>query len=87
MTVGWMVWIGSSSKGLRLSEAWLQGYQTQLEQLQAQGLERHLRVCASASEPVVELDGKRVVQFASNNYLGLATHPVVIVAAQKALQR
>lgn len=34
---------------------------------------------------VVSVDGKKVVMLASNNYLGLANHPVVVEAARKGL--
>ena len=67
--------------------AWQDDIEAELEELRAQGLNRRLRVCASASRPEVELDGKRVVQFASNNYLGLTTHPAVVRASQAAAER
>lgn len=51
----------------------------ELNALQEQNLKRELKVVASPSGPWVELsDGKRVLQFASNNYLGLANHPDLI---------
>ncbi|MEZ4230640.1 MAG: aminotransferase class I/II-fold pyridoxal phosphate-dependent enzyme [Polyangiaceae bacterium] len=37
--------------------------------------------------PEAEIDGKRVVMFGSNNYLGLTTHPKVREAAQAAIDR
>ena len=35
----------------------------------------------------VMVGGKKVLQFAANNYLGLANHPVVVAAAKKALDQ
>ncbi len=35
---------------------------------------------------VVEVNGKRCVMLASNNYLGLANHPVIVEAAKKGLK-
>ena len=37
--------------------------------------------------PAFELDGHRVISFASNDYLGLTQHPAVIAAAHVALDR
>ncbi len=37
--------------------------------------------------PEAEIDGRRVVMFGSNNYLGLTTHPKVREAAQRAIER
>ncbi len=45
------------------------------------------RVLSSAAEPETIMDNKRVLMFASNNYLGLATHPKVIKAAVDAIEK
>ena len=66
---------------------WLKDLEIDLQGLKDQGLLRQLRLCASASEPEVLLDGKKVVQFSSNNYLGLSTHPRVIQSSQDAAAR
>jgi glycine C-acetyltransferase len=47
----------------------------QLDQLRAKGLLRPLRVLDSAQGPEAVVDGKRVINLSSNNYLGLTTHP------------
>jgi glycine C-acetyltransferase len=47
----------------------------ELEQLRTQGLFRPLRVLDSAQDTEVVVDGKRVLNLSSNNYLGLTTHP------------
>jgi 8-amino-7-oxononanoate synthase len=59
----------------------------ELAALDAAGLRRHLRPLASASEPEVTLDGRPVLLFSSNNYLGLATHPALKAAAADAIAR
>jgi glycine C-acetyltransferase/8-amino-7-oxononanoate synthase len=52
-----------------------------LEKLKAQHLFRRLRTIASRTGPTVTMDGREVILMASNNYLGLATHPAVVRAA------
>ena len=47
----------------------------ELDQLRRQGLFRPLRVLGSAQDTEVIVDGKRVLNLSSNNYLGLTTHP------------
>ena len=46
-----------------------------------------LRVFSSAIEPVSIIDGKEMLMFASNNYLGLANHPKVKQAAVDAINK
>ena len=58
-----------------------------LEDLKAHGLYRRLTEIGSAAGPHVEIGGRRVLQFASNNYLGLANDPRVREAAIRAVER
>ena len=46
-----------------------------------------LRLIDGPAEPEVMVDGKKVLMFSSNNYLGLATHPKVIEAGIEAIMR
>jgi len=62
-------------------------FQDYLDQLTAQHLLRRIRPIDSATGPTVMLEGREVLLMASNNYLGLATHPDVIRAAVTATQR
>jgi len=59
-------------------------WQTELDALRAAGLHRTLRRIDSIQAPQIEMDGRRVLQFASNNYLDLASHPRLIAASQEA---
>jgi glycine C-acetyltransferase len=61
-------------------------YAAELESIRAQGLFKTERVIASPQSAEIELaDGRRVLNFCANNYLGLADHPDVIAAAKQAL--
>ena len=53
----------------------------QLDELKAKGTYFKLRVLDDEQAPVCTFDGKRVINLASNNYLGLTTHPKLRKAA------
>lgn len=59
----------------------------EIAQLQAQGLFTHIRTLDSPQGAWLVVDGKRVLNFSSNNYLGLANHPKLIAAAKQAMDR
>ncbi|MGB2781159.1 MAG: aminotransferase class I/II-fold pyridoxal phosphate-dependent enzyme, partial [Phycisphaerae bacterium] len=58
-----------------------------LQDLQARGLERRLTALESAAGPHVRIAGREVLQFASNNYLGLANDPRVREALRRGVER
>jgi glycine C-acetyltransferase/8-amino-7-oxononanoate synthase len=58
-----------------------------LSQLGEQHLLRELRLIESAAGPVVTVNGRPVILMASNDYLGLATHPLLKKAAKEATER
>jgi glycine C-acetyltransferase/8-amino-7-oxononanoate synthase len=62
-------------------------FQQRLDDLARRSLLRRLRAIESASEAVVTIDGRPVILMASNNYLGLATHPALKAAAIRATER
>jgi len=67
-----------------MKETFLQSLATQLECLKQEGLYKAERVIASSQNAHITLaGGKKVLNFCSNNYLGLADHPTVIEAAKK----
>jgi glycine C-acetyltransferase len=59
----------------------------QLNELKQGGTYFRLRVLEDAQEPVCTYDGKKVVNLASNNYLGLCDHPKLREAAITATKR
>src|SRR6201995_5353138 len=58
----------------------------QLTELKAKGTHFKLRVLDDEQAAVCTFDGKKVINLASNNYLGLTTHPKLREAALKATQ-
>ena len=59
----------------------------ELHSLKEAGLYNTIRTLSSPQGAWLVVDGKRVLNFCSNNYLGLANHPRVIAAAQNAMQQ
>src|ERR1700726_2765604 len=59
----------------------------ELDQMRRQGLFRPLRVLDTAQDTEVVVDGKRVLNLSSNNYLGLTTHPRLKAAMIEATEQ
>jgi len=59
----------------------------QLDQLKKKGTHFKLRVLEDEQEPVCTFDGRKVINLASNNYLGLTTHPLLREAAIEAARK
>ncbi len=59
--------------------------QKELENLKAAGKFKVEREIEGLQGPEVTLNGKKVLMFGSNNYLGLANHPEVVKAAHEGL--
>src|ERR1700760_4840168 len=59
----------------------------QMNELKAKGTHFRLRVLEDEQEPVCTFDGKKVINLASNNYLGLTTHPKLREAAIAAIKK
>lgn len=56
----------------------------EIENLKSQGLYNNIRTIDSAQGAWLIVDGKKVLNFCSNNYLGLANHPDLISASKNA---
>ena len=56
---------------------------TELEEIKTAGLYKTERIITSEQGAEIEVNGKKVLNFCANNYLGLSSHPKVIKAAKK----
>ncbi len=59
----------------------------ELKALQDAGLYRRLRRVEGDQDSTLTLDGREVINFSSNNYLGIANHPALAAAAKAAIDR
>ncbi len=57
----------------------------ELESIKEEGLYKTERIIEGEQGAEIDVNGKKVLNFCSNNYLGLSSHPEVIKAAKKAL--
>ena len=64
--------------------AWIEA---EIASLKEQGLFTHIRTLSSPQGAWLVVDGRRVLNFSSNNYLGMANHPRVVEAAKQAMDR
>jgi glycine C-acetyltransferase len=58
----------------------------ELQEIQAAGLFKKERIISTPQGAVIKANGKEVINFCANNYLGLSSHPKVIEAAMKAIE-
>ncbi len=65
----------------------LQWIETELQNLKDAGLYNRIRTLSSPQGAWLVVDGKRVLNFCSNNYLGLANHPHIVQSAHQALDK
>jgi glycine C-acetyltransferase len=59
----------------------------EIARLKEQGLFTNIRTLGSPQGAWLVVDGKRVLNFSSNNYLGLANHPRLLEAAKQAMDQ
>ncbi len=57
------------------------------QKAQAMGIYPYFRVIESEQDTVVRINGKDVLMFGSNSYLGLTNHPKIKEAAKKAIDK
>lgn len=59
----------------------------ELDGLKQAGLFNRIRTIESPQGAWLQVDGKRVLNFCSNNYLGLANHPAIVKAAKAGIDK
>jgi 8-amino-7-oxononanoate synthase len=69
-----------------MSPSALQRLRERLDALSAQGLRRQLRVVETPCAPEVVVQGRTLLAFNSNDYLGLAHHPLVTEALREGVR-
>ena len=68
-----------------MNEKFVERINTELAEIAEAGLKKKERIITSEQGAEIEVNGKKVLNFCANNYLGLSSHPDVIEAAKKAI--
>lgn len=68
-----------------MNEKFVTRIKEELHEIEGAGLFKKERVITSEQGPEIVVNGKTVLNFCANNYLGLSSHPKVIEAAHKAI--
>lgn len=68
-----------------MNEKFVHRIAAELEEIKAAGLFKTERVITSEQGAEIMVNGKKVLNFCANNYLGLSSHPKVIAAAHHAI--
>lgn len=68
-----------------ISNQFLTHLQTELQNIENDGLYKRERIITSSQDAEIEANGKKLLNFCANNYLGLSNHPEVIKASQETL--
>jgi len=70
-----------------MSQDFLNYLATETENLKQQGLYKGERVITSQQQAQITTNGDKVLNFCANNYLGLANHPALMLAAKDAIDK
>src|SRR6188768_2965281 len=69
-----------------MNENFVKRIATEVEEIKASGLYKTERIITSPQGAEITVNGKTVLNFCANNYLGLSSHPRVIEAAHAAIE-
>lgn len=70
-----------------MNEKFVNRISAELKEIEAAGLFKQERIITSEQGPEIQVNGKTVLNFCANNYLGLSSHPRVLEAAHKTLDQ
>src|SRR5215218_8942486 len=70
---------------LVMNEKFVERVKGEVEEIKSLGLYKTERIISSPQGAEITVNGKTVLNFCANNYLGLSSHPAVIEAAHKAI--
>jgi glycine C-acetyltransferase len=68
-----------------MNQGFIERISKELKEIETAGLFKKERVITSEQGAEITVNGKKVLNFCANNYLGLSSHPKVIDAAHKAI--
>lgn len=69
-----------------ISEKYLQHLQNELQNIENDGLFKKERIITSQQSAEIEANGKKLLNFCANNYLGLSNNPEVMKASQDMIE-
>ena len=70
---------------LRMNEKFVERIQAEVQEIKESGLYKIERIISSPQGAEINVNGKTVLNFCANNYLGLSSHAAVVDAAHKAI--
>jgi glycine C-acetyltransferase len=73
------------TKKAAMNEQFVTRIATELNDIEQAGLLKNERIITSEQGPEITVNGKTVLNFCANNYLGLSSHPQVVAAAHQAI--
>jgi glycine C-acetyltransferase len=68
-----------------MNSSFVERIAAELDEIKAAGLFKSERIISSPQGAEMQVNGKKVLNFCANNYLGLSSHPKVIAAAHQAI--
>lgn len=70
-----------------MNESLVSRLQKELDDIKSSGLYKSERIIESAQGAEIQVGGNTVINFCANNYLGLSSHPKVLEAAKKIIDK